>query len=40
MRRGKDYFAVGASCTHYHGSLAKGLIVGDHPLSPITLASA
>jgi NADPH-dependent 2,4-dienoyl-CoA reductase/sulfur reductase-like enzyme/nitrite reductase/ring-hydroxylating ferredoxin subunit len=35
MRRGKDYFAVGASCTHYHGSLAKGLIVGDTIRCPL-----
>jgi NADPH-dependent 2,4-dienoyl-CoA reductase/sulfur reductase-like enzyme/nitrite reductase/ring-hydroxylating ferredoxin subunit len=27
VRRGKDYFAVGAACTHYHGPLAKGMIV-------------
>jgi apoptosis-inducing factor 3 len=28
-RRGDALFAVGASCTHYHGPLAEGLIVGD-----------
>jgi NADPH-dependent 2,4-dienoyl-CoA reductase/sulfur reductase-like enzyme/nitrite reductase/ring-hydroxylating ferredoxin subunit len=28
-RRGDAFFAVGASCTHYHGPLADGLIVGD-----------
>jgi NADPH-dependent 2,4-dienoyl-CoA reductase/sulfur reductase-like enzyme/nitrite reductase/ring-hydroxylating ferredoxin subunit len=28
-RCGMDYFAVGAACTHYHGSLANGLIVGE-----------
>ena len=27
--RGDDIFAVGAHCTHYHGPLADGLIVGD-----------
>jgi len=29
LRRGADIFAVGAHCTHYHGPLAEGLIVGD-----------
>src|SRR5262245_15728681 len=28
-RAGNDVFAVGAHCTHYHGPLAEGLIVGD-----------
>jgi NADPH-dependent 2,4-dienoyl-CoA reductase/sulfur reductase-like enzyme/nitrite reductase/ring-hydroxylating ferredoxin subunit len=28
-RAGKDVFAVGAHCTHYHGPLAEGLLVGD-----------
>jgi NADPH-dependent 2,4-dienoyl-CoA reductase/sulfur reductase-like enzyme/nitrite reductase/ring-hydroxylating ferredoxin subunit len=29
VRRGDALYAVGASCTHYHGPLADGLIVGD-----------
>src|SRR3954469_617680 len=28
-RRQDEFFAVGAHCTHYHGPLAEGLIVGD-----------
>jgi NADPH-dependent 2,4-dienoyl-CoA reductase/sulfur reductase-like enzyme/nitrite reductase/ring-hydroxylating ferredoxin subunit len=28
-RAGADVYAVGAHCTHYHGPLADGLIVGD-----------
>ena len=28
-RRGEAYFAIGASCTHYGGPLAEGLMVGE-----------
>ena len=28
-RRGGEVFAIGGECTHYHGPLADGLIVGD-----------
>jgi NADPH-dependent 2,4-dienoyl-CoA reductase/sulfur reductase-like enzyme/nitrite reductase/ring-hydroxylating ferredoxin subunit len=28
-RRGEEYFAVSAHCSHYHGPLAEGLLVDD-----------
>jgi NADPH-dependent 2,4-dienoyl-CoA reductase/sulfur reductase-like enzyme/nitrite reductase/ring-hydroxylating ferredoxin subunit len=35
VRRGDAYFAVGAQCTHYHGALGSGLIVGDTVRCPL-----
>jgi NADPH-dependent 2,4-dienoyl-CoA reductase/sulfur reductase-like enzyme/nitrite reductase/ring-hydroxylating ferredoxin subunit len=29
VRRGDAFYAIGATCTHYSGPLAEGLIVGD-----------
>ena len=34
-RASGELFAVGASCTHYHGALADGLIVGDTIRCPL-----
>jgi hypothetical protein len=35
-RHADEFFAVGAGCTHYHGPLAEGLIVGDELRFPYT----
>jgi NADPH-dependent 2,4-dienoyl-CoA reductase/sulfur reductase-like enzyme/nitrite reductase/ring-hydroxylating ferredoxin subunit len=35
LRRGEAVFAVGASCTHYHGSLGDGLLIGDALRCPL-----
>jgi NADPH-dependent 2,4-dienoyl-CoA reductase/sulfur reductase-like enzyme/nitrite reductase/ring-hydroxylating ferredoxin subunit len=35
VRRGEQYFAVGAQCTHYHGALPLGLIVADTVRCPL-----
>jgi len=34
VRRGAEFLAVGAHCTHYHGPLAEGLIVEDQVRCP------
>ena len=35
VRRGEEFFALGAFCTHYHGALAEGLVVGDELRGPL-----
>jgi NADPH-dependent 2,4-dienoyl-CoA reductase/sulfur reductase-like enzyme/nitrite reductase/ring-hydroxylating ferredoxin subunit len=34
IRSGADVFAIGAHCTHYHGPLADGLVVGESVRCP------
>jgi 3-phenylpropionate/trans-cinnamate dioxygenase ferredoxin reductase subunit len=35
VRTGERFFAVGAHCTHYHGALADGLVVGETIRCPL-----
>ena len=35
IRRGDDFFVIGAQCSHYHGELADGLVVEDTVRCPL-----
>lgn len=35
VRRGREFFAVGANCTHYHGNLGEGLVAGEELRCPL-----
>src|SRR5580704_5573980 len=34
VRSGSEVFAIGAQCSHYHGPLAEGLVVGESVRCP------